>query len=481
MHPRLIAAALGALTAVLGLCMATALPWSLHAWDGCHEELLALVAVLVVGGSIVFAVFRDSDAEYGLRDAFVIVTFGWIIAGFAGALPYYVTGTLPSVVDSVFESVSGFTTTGASVAENIEKLPRSILFWRSLTHWLGGMGIIVLSVAILPLLGVGGMAMFKAEVPSPVMDKLKPTVAETAKTLWKVYLLLTVLETILLFAAGMDPFDALCHTFGTLATGGFSTKNLSIGYYQNTTIYVIVIFFMMVAGINFTLHYQALSGNPAAYIRSAECRLYLGIFVLSAAFIAWNIHGVNYHALSDSITESAFQTASIMTTTGFVSADWEKWPWACQWLLLCLMFMGGCAGSTGGGMKCMRLVIVAKHVLRELRLLIHPRAVIPLKIDRKVVNTPVINSILAFIALFVGLWSTSTLVLVILDIDVITAVGATTATLSNIGPGLNKVGAVDNYAWMSPSAKWLLIFDMLAGRLELYTVFVLMVPDFWRK
>lgn len=481
MHPRLIAAALGALTAVLGLCMATALPWSIHAWDGCHEEFLALVAVLVTGGCVVFVSYRDPDAEYGLKDAFVIVTFGWIIAGAAGALPYYVTGALPTFVDSIFESVSGFTTTGASVVADIEKLPRSILFWRSLTHWLGGMGIIVLSVAILPLLGVGGMAMFKAEVPSPVMDKIKPTVAETAKTLWKVYLFFTVLETILLYAAGMNLFDALCHTFGTLATGGFSTKNLSIGYYQNTLIYVIIIFFMLVAGLNFTLHYQALTGNPSAYVKSAECRLFLAVFAVSTVFIAWNIYGVNYQGVSESITESAFQTASIMTTTGYVSADWEKWPWACQWLLLCLMFMGGCAGSTGGGMKCMRLVIVAKHVLRELRLLIHPRAVIPLKIDRKVVNTPVINSVLAFMGLFVGLWSVSTLVLVVLDVDVITAVGATTATLSNIGPGLNRVGAADNYAWMSPSAKWLLIFNMLAGRLELYTVFVLMVPDFWRK
>lgn len=481
MHPRLIAAALGALTAVLGLCMATAVPWSLHSWDGCHGEFIALVVLLVVGGSVVFILCRDPDAEYGLKDAFVIVTFGWIIAGVAGALPYYVTGSLPTFVDSLFESVSGFTTTGASVVDDVEKLPLSILFWRSLTHWLGGMGIIVLSVAILPLLGVGGMAMFKAEVPSPVMDKLKPTVAETAKTLWKVYILFTVLETILLFAAGMNLFDALCHTFGTLATGGFSTKNLSVGYYQSIWIYIIIIVFMLVAGLNFTLHYQALNGHPEAYLKSSECRLYLGIFVMSTVFIAWNIYGVNYDKVSDSVAESAFQTASIMTTTGFVSADWEKWPWACQWLLLCLMFMGGCAGSTGGGMKCLRLVIVAKHVLRELRLLIHPRAVIPLKMDRKVVSTPVINSILAFVALFVGLWSISTLILVILDVDVITAVGATTATLSNIGPGLNKVGAADTYAWMSAPAKWLLIFDMLAGRLELYTVFVLMVPDFWKK
>lgn len=467
--------------AVLGLCMVTAIPWSLHAQDGRHIDFLTVILFCVLAGGTVFFVFRDDKAEYGLRDAFAIVTLGWVIVGFLGALPYIASGTLPSVTDAVFESFSGFTTTGATVVVDIEKLPRSILFWRSLTHWLGGMGIIVLSVAILPLLGVGGMAMFKAEVPSPVVDKLKPTVAATAKTLWKVYALFTVVEIILLYLAGMDLFDSVCHTFGTLATGGFSTKNLSLGHYHSPLIDVIVIVFMLVAGINFTLHYQALNGKPGAYLKSLEFRLYMVIFVASTAFICWNIYGSVEGSFWGSLNKSAFQTAAIMTTTGYANADWETWPWACQWLLLTLMFMGGCAGSTGGGMKCMRLVIVAKHVLRELRLLIHPRAVIPLKIDRAVVSPSIINSILAFIGLYIGVWVISTLLLVIMDIDVVTAVGASTATLSNIGPGLNKLGAADTYAWLPTPAKWLLIFNMIGGRLELYTVFVLMVPDFWKK
>ena len=481
MNPRLVAAALGALVAVLGLCMATALPWSLHAQDGRHLEFLAVILFCVLAGGTVFLVFRSTKAEYSLKDAFAIVTLGWLIVGFLGALPYFMSGTLPSVTDAVFESFSGFTTTGATVVVDIEKLPRSILFWRSLTHWLGGMGIIVLSVAILPLLGVGGMAMFKAEVPSPVVDKLKPTVAATAKTLWKVYLVFTVAEIILLHLAGMGLFDSICHTFGTLATGGFSTKNLSVGYYHSPLIDVIVIVFMLVAGINFTLHYQALSGNPRVYLKSLEFRLYMVIFVATTAFICWSIYGSVEGSFWESLNKSAFQTASIMTTTGYGTADWETWPWACQWLLLMLMFMGGCAGSTGGGMKCMRLVIVAKHVLRELRLLIHPRAVIPLKIDRGVVSPSIINSILAFIGLYLGVWVVSTLLLVVMDIDVVTAVGGSTATLSNIGPGLNKLGAADTYAWLPTPAKWVLIFNMIAGRLELYTVFVLMVPDFWKK
>jgi trk system potassium uptake protein TrkH len=313
------------------------------------------------------------------------------------------------------------------------------------------------------------------------VDKLKPTVAATAKTLWKVYVLFTVVEVILLWAAGMEFFDSVCHTFGTLATGGFSTKNLSIGYYQSSLIDVIVIVFMLVAGINFTLHYQALNGNPRAYLQSQEFRLYLIVYGAATAFICWNIYNTGEGGFWASLNKSAFQTASIMTTTGYGTTDWERWPWACQWLLLSLMFMGGCAGSTGGGMKCMRLVIVAKHVLRELRLLIHPRAVIPLKMDKSVVSPAIINSILAFIGLFVGVWAVSTLLLVIMNLDVVTAIGASTATLSNIGPGLNGVGAADTYAWLPVPAKWLLIFNMIAGRLELYTVFVLMVPDFWKK
>jgi trk system potassium uptake protein TrkH len=481
MNLRLVGAALGALAAVLGLCMATAIPWSFVDGDGTWRVFLIVVIISMAAGAGLYAALRQEDAEYGLRDGFAIVTLGWVVAGVLGAMPYWTSGILPNFVDALFESFSGFTTTGATVVNNIEALPRSILFWRSFTHWLGGMGIIVLSVAILPLLGVGGMAMFKAEVPSPVMDKLKPTVAETAKTLWKVYALFTAVEIVLLYIAGMEFFDSMCHTFGTLATGGFSTKNMSIGHYDSAAIRVIILVFMLVAGVNFTLHYQALRGNIRAYWKSSEFRLYMAIFAVVTVFLTLNVYGENYDRIGDAFGESAFQTAAIMTTTGYATADWEAWPWVCQWLLLCLMFMGGCAGSTGGGMKCMRLMIVGKHVFRELSLLIHPRAVIPLKIDRKTVSPQIINGILAFVGLFIGMWTVSTFMLVFLGMDVITAIGATTATLSNIGPGLNKVGAADTYSWISQPCKWILIFDMLAGRLELYTVFILMVPDFWRK
>lgn len=481
MHPRLIVTALGALLAVFGICMAVAIPWSLHFGDQAHDELFLISTACVLLGGLAARGFWKAGAEYGLKDGLIVVTLGWTMAGLIGAMPYYICGVVPTFVDALFESVSGFTTTGSSVIADLEAVPHSILFWRSLTHWLGGMGIIVLSIAILPILGVGGMTMFKAEIPSPTVDRLRPTVTATAKTLWKLYLFLTLLQTLLLWIAGMSLFDSICHTFSTLATGGFSTKTLSVGYYNSPVIDCIVIFFMLVAGLNFTLHYRAATGKPLVYWSSMEARTYLLIFLLSSLFVFWNVYGTAYESLQQAIVGSAFQVASIMTTTGFVTEDWEKWPWACQWLLLCLMFMGGCAGSTGGGIKCARLIVLAKSVFRELRLLSHPRAVIPIKIDRKVIHGPVVNSILAFVGLFVGVWSVSVLTLIVMNIDVITAVGAVTATLANVGPGLNRVGAYDTYGWMSEPVKWVLIFDMLVGRLELYTVLVLMMPSFWKR
>jgi trk system potassium uptake protein TrkH len=481
MHLRPIAEALGALIGVIGLCMGAAIPWSLYYGDGLHSDLLLVVTLCLAVGGLAWQLSRGHGGEFGTRDGFIIVTFGWILAGLFGALPFWLTGVLPNFTDALFESISGFTTTGATVLIDVEAVPESLLFWRSLTHWLGGMGIIVLSVAILPLLGVGGMAMFKAEVPSPVVDKLRPTVAETAKALWKVYVVLSLTEAVLLTLAGMTPFDSLCHTFGTMATGGFSTKNLSIGYYDSVWIHLIITFFMILAGLSFTLHYQARRLNLAVYWKSLEFRVYMVIFISSTLLISWVIWGDNFQGFGESLLHGVFQTASIMTTTGYGSKDWEQWPLICQWLLFSLMFMGGCAGSTGGGMKLMRLIILFKHVFRELNLLIHPRAVIPIKMDGKTVQPHIVNSILAFFGLYIGVWAVSTLLLVTMKIDAVTAIGASTATISNIGPGLGMVGAADTYAWLPLPAKWLLIFNMIVGRLELFTALALFLPGFWRN
>lgn len=481
MNLRLIISTLGALGALVGLWMITAVPWAFYYGEDTWKELLIVTGLVVGIGAGIFFSFRDQQATYGSREGFAIVGFGWVLATLIGALPYIATGVLPSLPDALFESASGFTTTGASVIPEPASIPKSILFWRSMTHWLGGMGIVVLSVAVLPFLGVGGMGMMKAEVPSPVVDKLSPRVTETARSLWRVYIVLTVSEVILLCIFGMELFDSLCHSFGTVATGGFSTRNASIEEYSSLYIHWTITIFMFAAGLNFTLHFHALSGRLAAYFGSFEFRVYLSIFIVATSFIAFRIYGPHFENMGQALSQAAFQTSSIMTTTGFVSADWEKWPWDCQWILLCLMFMGGCAGSTGGGMKCLRLIVASKHIFRELTLLIHPRAVIPLKIDQRVVSNSIVNSIIAFLSLFLAIWAFSTLLLVILQVDLVTAMGATTATLSNVGPGLLHVGPTDNYSWFSIPCKLLLTLNMIVGRLELYTLFILLMPDIWRR
>jgi trk system potassium uptake protein TrkH len=480
MNARLTVSTLGALWALVGVFLAGSAMWApiYGESEGLAMALAGAGAVLV--GAIVFSALREPEGRYGAREAFAVVTLGWVSVSVLGALPYLATGALSSPIDALFESVSGFSTTGASVIPEPEKLPKCVLFWRSMTHWLGGMGIVVLSVAVLPFLGVGGMGMIKAEMPSPVLDRLRPRVSETAGSLWKVYILFTAAETLLLMIGGMDAFDALCHSFGTVATGGFSTKAASMGYFQSRYLDVVITIFMLAAGINFTLHYHFLSGNFSAYGRSVEFRVYMVVFLAASLFVTWRTWGLQFASFWDALDHGTFQVSSIMTTTGYVTCDWEQWPWDCQWLLLCLMFMGGCAGSTGGGMKCLRLIVVWKHVFRELTLLIHPRAVIPLKIDEKVVSSQTVNGIVGFVCLFVGVWALSVLLAVIMELDPVSAVGAVTACLSNIGPGLNVVGASDHYGVLSDGCKLLLTLDMLAGRLELFTVFVLFTPAFWR-
>ncbi len=481
MNGRLVISTLAAISSLVGLCVMTAVPWAVYYGEDTWQVLILTSVVSSTIGISIFAAFRERGAPYGSKEALIIVSGGWLLASVIGAFPYMTTGVLPNFVDALFESVSGFSTTGASVIPDPETIPKSVLFWRSTTHWLGGMGIVVLSVAVMPFLGVGGMGMLKAEVPSPVIDRLRPRVADTARTLWKVYIILTVVEVLLLALGGMNLFDSLCHTFGTVATGGFSTKTASIAHYNSRYIDVVITLFMLAAGINFTLHFQALSGNPKAYLQSAEFKTYLALFSGATLFVTYQIWGQHYHCLGDALCHAGFQVASIMTTTGYVTANWELWPYSAQWLLLCLMFVGGCAGSTGGGMKCLRLIVVARHVFRELFLLVHPRAVVPLKVDSRTVAAPVVNSIMAFIILFVGVWAASTLLLIIMGADMVTAVGAATATLSNVGPGLAEVGAIDNYAWFNGPSKLLLTFNMLVGRLELFTVLVLFTPAFWQE
>ncbi|MBU1004129.1 MAG: TrkH family potassium uptake protein [Proteobacteria bacterium] len=472
----------GAILVSIGMTMLLALAWSVYYDDaGTLPLMKSILVTLCVGGGL-FRIFRNPDAlAMNHREGMAIVALGWIAAALMGALPFWFAETFSTFTDCFFESMSGFTTTGASVLSDIEALPRGILFWRSLTHWLGGMGIIVLSLAILPFLGVGGMQLYKAEVPGPVAEKLKPRIKDTAVLLWKVYLLFTVLQTVLLWFGGMDLFESLCHTFGTMATGGFSTRNTSIAAYDSVYFDTVITIFMLIAGANFTLHYNVLRGRPAVMFRDPEFRFFLGVFVIFTLVSTVSIWGNNYESLGDALRFASFQVASIMTTTGFATADYELWTPLPQALLLLLMFLGGCAGSTGGGIKCMRIMLLLKLAYQELFRLIHPRAVTRVKLGRHNVPTEVLSSITGFFMLFLGLFIVSSFLLTAMGVDIVTAFSAVVASIGNIGPGLGGVGPTDNYAHLPLMAKWLLVFCMLLGRLEIYTVIILFVPEFWRK
>jgi len=474
---------IGALVACVGLTMLWPLCWGLYYGDaGCMSLTLAMLTTVLSGVGLFFVFRRKNKQGISHREGMAIVALGWFAAGVFGGLPFLFSGTFPGLVDCVFESLSGFTTTGSSVLSDIEALPRSILFWRSLTHWLGGMGIIVLSLAILPFLGVGGMQLYKAEVPGPVPDKLKPRIKDTAMVLWKVYVLFSALETVLLMFGGMDLFDALCHTFGTMATGGFSTKNTSVAYFDSAYIDYVITVFMFIAGVNFSLHYLLLKGNPKALLKDPEFRTFatlFGVFVLVLTIFVY-VEG-NYDNPSDAFRYTSFQVASILTTTGYATADYELWPGICQGILLFCMFVGGCAGSTGGGMKVMRIMLIMKQSYQEIFRLIHPRAVSHVKMGRRPVPDDVISGVWGFFVLWLGLFVLCAFVVASTGTDVVSSFAAALACIGNIGPGIGTVGPTENYAHFSDLAKWTLTLCMVLGRLEIYTVVILFVPEFWRK
>ncbi|WP_319544062.1 TrkH family potassium uptake protein [uncultured Pseudodesulfovibrio sp.] len=478
---------IGALVACIGLTMVLPLGWGLYYGDGTAYPLGLSMVITVVSGGLAFTFFRDSDASKKTsimthREGMAIVALGWFAAGVFGGLPFYLGGTFGSVVDCVFESLSGFSTTGSSVLVDIESVPRGLLFWRSLTHWLGGMGIIVFSLAILPFLGIGGMQLYKAEVPGPSPDKLKPRIKDTAMTLWKVYLLFSAVETVLLMFGGMDLFDALCHTFGTMATGGFSTKNTSVAAFDSAYIDYVITIFMIIAGVNFSLHYLLLKGRFKSLIKDPEFRVFAMMIALFIVVITVFVYAEgNYDTVSDSIRYTSFQVASILTTTGFATADYELWPGVTQAILLFCMFVGGCAGSTGGGMKVMRIMLLFKQSYQELFRLIHPRAVSHVKMGRIVVKDDVISGVWGFFILWLGLLVLAAFVVASTGVDVVTSFAAALACIGNIGPGIGGVGPTDNFAWLPDIAKWALTFCMVLGRLEIYTVIILFVPEFWRK
>ena len=482
MHWRFILKIIGVLTLFFGLTMIFPLLVGLYYSDGSLIPLLKSMVITVATGLILYLIFRKAEAEViSQREGMAIVTVGWAAVGLFGAIPFYLGDAQFTITDAVFESVSGFTTTGASVLTNIEALSKGLLFWRSFIQWLGGMGIIVLSVAILPFLGVGGMQLYKAEVPSPVPDKLKPRIRDTAMILWKVYAVISLVEVILLMLGGMGLYDALCHTFTTMPTGGFSTKNASVAHYDSVYFDCVFIFFMLLAGINFSLHYQMIRGKTLAFWQDSECRFFLGAVAVLTLVVSLDVFRTVYNTMGDALRYGAFQVVSIVTTTGFATADYEQWPAMSQLILLMCMFLGASAGSTGGGMKCLRIMLCFKYCYRELFSLIHPHAVTRIKIGGKTVPDDVMRSVLGFLALYVGLFAFSSVVLAGLGVDFTTSFAAVAATIGNIGPGFGAVGPVESFAGLPVAGKWLLAWCMLLGRLEIFTVIILVVPEFWRK
>jgi len=473
---------IGMLILFLGICMIFPLLFGLYYKDQSVLPLLKSMVVTIAFGAALIVCFRGVKVPYiSHREGMVIVAVGWTAIGLFGAFPFYMGPEVETFVDAFFESVSGFTTTGSSILTDIEAVSKGLLFWRSFIQWLGGMGIIVLSVAILPFLGVGGMQLYKAEVPSPVPDKLKPRIRDTAAVLWKVYALFSLLQVFFLLIGGMDLYDALCHTFTTMPTGGFSTKNASIAHYDSVYIDSVIIFFMLVAGINFSLHYQFLRGKPLVFWRDSECRFFIATVVLLVVVVTLNVYGSVYETIGRAFRYGAFQVVSIVTTTGYATADYELWPAMSQVILILCMFLGASAGSTGGGMKCLRVMLYLKYCYKELFLLIHPRAVKHIKIGGVSVSEDVVRSVLGFMGLYVGLFALSTVLISSMGVDFITSLASVAATLGNIGPGLGMVGPVDNFAQIPYLGKWVLIWCMLLGRLEIYTIIILFVPEFWRK
>lgn len=423
---------------------------------------------------------KPKNTVFYAREGFVAVSLSWVILSFFGALPFYLSGEIPNFEDAMFETISGFTTTGASILSNVEGLSHSMLMWRSFTHWIGGMGVLVFVLAVLPLAGGYNMHIMRAESPGPAVGKLVPKVRSTAKILYVIYFGMTILEMLLLLAGGMPLFDAMTTSFGTAGTGGFGIKNSSIAFYDSYYLQGVITVFMILFGINFNVYYLFLIKKPKDAFRSEEARAYLGLILAAVLIIGWNVRGY-FPTVFDALHHAAFQVASIITTTGFSTVDFNQWPQLSKIILVILMFVGACAGSTGGGMKVSRMLIGAKAALKELSFLIHPRSVKVLKLENKALEHSVVRSVNAYFIAYTVVFWLSVLLVSLDNMDFTTTFTSVAATLNNIGPGLNAVGPAGNFSEVSAFSKVVLMFDMLAGRLEIFPMLLLFSPATWRK
>lgn len=479
-----ISKVLCAVMAVLGAAML--LPCLVSVIFGETKEALSFLycalPMMLIGILVIKLTPKEDNTVLRMRDGFFIVGVAWILMSVLGALPFVISGSIPDFADAFFETASGFTTTGSTIVPVPELLPKGILFWRSFTHFLGGMGVLVLTIALLPMLGIGGAKIMRAETTGPTMDAMTTSINTTAKKLWFIYTGFTIGEALLLIVCGMDWFDAFCHSFGTLGTGGLSTHGASIAFYGNATFEMIIAVFMMLAGINFGLWYSLFQGKVRNFFKDTELRTYLSIIAVSTVFIAIMLLSKDMVAnLWEGLRYAFFQVSSIITTTGYGTTDFDLWPIPCRLILFLLMLIGGCAGSTGGGIKVIRLVIISKMARRGADRKLHPRRIAPLKIGGKPVSESTAFGVAGFIVLYFATLIVGALVISLSGVDVITALSASVACVSNIGPGFNLVGPTCNFAFFPQIIKVFEALLMIAGRLELYTIILLFTPQYWNK
>ncbi|BCD99679.1 TrkH family potassium uptake protein [Marinagarivorans cellulosilyticus] len=478
----IIAKVLGVLLMLFSLTLVPPTLVSLWYHDKSHLSFLMAFFITLITGLVLWFPTFNIKQELRTRDGFLVTALFWAVLALFGALPFiFSAASSLSITDAVFEALSGLTTTGATVIVGLDYLPQSILYYRQQLQWLGGIGIIVIAVAILPMLGIGGMQLYRAETPGPVKDnKLTPRITETAKALFVIYLTLTVTCALAYWAAGMSLFDAIGHAYATVAIGGFSTHDASIGFFNSEAIYIIAIIFMILSGINFALHFTVWRDRSIkSYWRDPECRFYLTMILLGLSITIGYLYYTNTYNLSSSFLVGSFELVSILTTTGFGVADFTVWPTFLPYLIFMFAFMGGCASSAGGGMKMIRIMLIFKQGIREINRLIHPNAIIPIKVGSKTVSDRVVEAVWGFFAVYVICYVAMMLILLGTGLDVTTAFTAVGACINNLGPGLGDVAA--NYSSVNTPAKWVLCFAMLLGRLEVFTLLVLFSPMFWRR
>lgn len=474
---------LGRLVLIVGIAMLSCLGWSL----AYHEDVtmpILQAAVLTIGCGLFLKYVFPSPDSINFKEGFAVVSLGWVVVSGFGTLPYLFSGYLPSFADAWFETVSGFTTTGATVVKDVESWPRSLLFWRSLTQWLGGMGIIALFVAIINSLGSQAKQLFKAEVPGgPISDSISPRIRETARKLWFTYLMLSCLCALLLYLFGMDFFDALCHTFATMATGGFSTKNTSIAFYSSPLIQWTLIVFMFMAGTNFALHYFAFKQrNPLTYLKNPEFKLYSLIVLIAGLLVFLNLNKLSsFSGWEVHLRSSLFQIVSIVTTTGYATVDYNQWSSFATTIILLMMFVGGCSGSTGGGIKPGRYLMILLRTNIELKKMVHPKAVFPLRFGQRFVKEDLLTNVLQFFFLYMIILAFGMLALAGLGLDILSSFSAAATCLGNVGPGLELVGPTQHFAFLPDAGKYVLSSLMLIGRLEIYPILVMLIPAFWKE